>query len=170
MTPSPKAHSFKFSTRYLFLVIAAAAFISWMVRNYYDLQKLAQSRAELRAARSELVTARTAANSLLFNNLLDDPNLIGKKADDYFWLDKLCINPDQLDGGQLAVEAIQDGKVTRLSADSQPESVTYVRGDLALKFSLNDGELPNSKSFGYYVYIRNGKIVAILTYSHPGPS
>jgi type II secretory pathway pseudopilin PulG len=174
-------NSFKFSTRHLLIAIAAAAFIFWLVKNYYDSKQLAEAQAQLRAA-------RIAGSAYLYEQLLSDENVIGKSIDEYPGLNELSINPNKLDDRELAEWALEEGQIVCgemvRSAPTTPTqtppahkagakgdgsnaqqapAITYVRGDRALYFAhidiiiLTEGEA----HVGFWLYIRNGKILAI---------
>jgi hypothetical protein len=178
-------NSFKFSTRHLLVVVAAAAFAFWFVKNYYDSQQLAESQAQLRAA-------RCAGSIYLYDKLLSDKSVIGKKIADIPGLTELSLNPAKVDDRKLAEVAIEYGKLVRWapaipaqaapaptasaegkSADSQQKpAVTYVSGDRVLYFDMDHGALlqEGSHTTGFFVYIRDDKILAIFEHVTRVPS
>jgi hypothetical protein len=173
-------YSFKFSIRHLLYALAAAAFVFWFVKNYYDSQKLAESQAQLRAARE-------AGGIYLYEHLLSDKNVIGKTPAEIPGLNELSLNPAKVDDQKLAELALQYGKLVRSapattaqaagadakSADSSRNpTLPYVSGDRVLYFHLNHGALlqEGSHTTGFFVYIRNGKILAILDHVTLVPS
>jgi hypothetical protein len=172
MTASPMPHSFKFSTRHLLVAIAAAAFIFWLVKNYYDSKKLEEAQVQLRAA-------RRAGSTYLYEKLLRDEKVIGKKIAEVPGLNELSMNPATLDDRQLAEMALERGEIVRpapikpapttdaegkIAVSQQEPTVTYVSGDRALIFGMDDGTplKEGRHTIGFWVYIRNDKILAIF--------
>lgn len=176
-------HSFKFSIRHLLIAVAAAAFIFWFVKNYYDSKNLAESQAQLRAA-------KIAGSRYLYEKLLSaEEHVIGKTIAEIPGLNELSMNPAKLDDHRLAELALQNELVRSApltptqtagsegesaegkSADS-PQKPTYVSGDRALIFALKDSNLlpEGSHITAFYVYIRNDKVLAIFAYVSLVPS
>ncbi len=178
-------HSFKFSIRHLLIAVAAAAFIFWFVKNYYDSKNLAESHAQLRAA-------KIAGSAYLYDKLLSDESVIGKKPDEIPGLNELSIKPKQMNERERVEWAISWGDIVRsapttLSQEGPAQTagaaeksaplqrnptLTYVSGDCALYFCTTDKFLvtEGSERVGFWLYIRNGKILAILDYVHRVPS
>lgn len=183
---APMTHSFRFSTRHLLLIIATAAFIFWLVKSYYDSQQLAESQAQLRAA-------KVAGSVYLYDKLLSDKSVIGKKIADIPGLTELAIpKPDTVDDRKVAEVVIENGEIIRPAriasaqkasaqktgteekkADSQQEpTVTYVPGDRVLIFYMDNGNLltEGRHTTGFFVYIRDDKILAIFEHVTRVPS
>src|SRR5689334_15959301 len=112
-------HSFKFSTRHLLVAVAAAAFVFWFVKSYYDSQKLAEAQAQLH-------DARQGGSFYLYEKLLSDKSVIGKKIDEIPGLDALSVKRKDMNDRQLAELAIQHGEIVQ-PAPATPEQTALAQ-------------------------------------------
>lgn len=167
-------HSFQYSTRHLLFVVTVGAFCFWSLKNVLDSGRLAESQARL-------VAAKTAGSFYLYDKLLSDERVIGRKIAEYPGLDDLLTNRKPLDDRKLAEFVIAECPMVRPIPKTSQQTVSdeeratdlqqvppvvYVPGDRVLHFSLKDsGRLPEgSTTVAFFLYVRDDKILAVFDY------